>query len=105
MTVMYFFAAIILVSAFSATVAAGAIVQTPLLEILGPFSTGLVGVAGCFLLAGALLFVLDPDPVSGLDGALPRLMRTLPITGLSAILWLPIYVSLFNRRRRVRAAK
>lgn len=105
MTVFFFFAAIVLVSVISAIVAAEIAVQPPLLSVLGAFSTGLLGLAACFVLAATLLFILDPDPVSGLDAALPRLMRTLPITGLAAFLWLPMYLSLFNRLRRARVGQ
>lgn len=104
-TVFFFFAAIVLVSVISSIVVAEFVVQPQLLSVLGPFSTGLLGLAACFALAATLLFILDPDPVSGLDAALPRLMRTLPIAGLAAFLWLPMYLSLFNRIRRVRVGQ
>ncbi|WP_424988584.1 hypothetical protein [Microbulbifer sp. S227A] len=105
MTVFFFFAAILLVSIISAIVAAEVAAQPPLLSLLGSFSTGLLGLALCALLATTLLFMLDPDPVTGLDAPLPRLMRTLPIAGLSALLWLPIYLSLFGRLRRARSPR
>lgn len=105
MTVFFFFAAVTLVSIISAIVAAEIVAQPSMLAILGPFSTGLLGLAACFALAASLLFIRDPDPVSGLDATIPRFMRTLPITGLAAMLWLPMYLSLFNRLRRVRLAK
>ncbi|MEY8827882.1 hypothetical protein AB9K34_05640 [Sedimentitalea sp. XS_ASV28] len=105
MTVFFFFATILLVSIISAIVAAGVAAQPPLLSLMGPFSAGFLGLAICALLATGLLFMLDPDPVTGLDAPLPRLMRTLPITGLAAVLWLPVFLSLFGRLRRVRAAE
>lgn len=105
MTVFFFFAAIVLASLISAIIAVEITVRPPILDVLGPVSTGLLGLAACFALTAALLFVLDPDPVSGPEATLPRMMRTLPIAALAALLWLPLYLFLFKRLRRVRATR
>lgn len=63
-------------------------------------SAGLLGVAICALMAFGMLFALDPDPVFGADDLLSRLRRTAPLTGLSAILWLPIFMVVYTVRRR-----
>lgn len=102
MTVFYFFAMIILVSVIVSILIAQLVANAALIGSMGAFSTGLLGVAGCFALATAIFFLFDPDPVSGQDAPLARLMRNLPITGLSAIIWLPIFTTVFNRLRRKR---
>lgn len=64
------------------------------------FSGGLLGIALCGAIAFALLFALDPDPVFGADDWLSRGRRTAPWVGLSAILWLPMFLTFYSRRRR-----
>ncbi len=104
-TIFFFFASIILVSVITAILAALLVARAPLIGTLGPFSTGLLGLAACFLLACGLFYLLDPDPVAGADAPLSRLMRNLPVTGLSALIWLPVFVTLFNRLRIARVTK
>jgi len=99
----FFLGSIILVSIIVALLMAQLVVNVPFFDAFGPFSIGLLGVAGCFVLAYGAFFVLDPDPVSEFDAQVPLYMRTLPITGFSAFFWLPIYANTFNRLRRLRA--
>lgn len=101
--VSYFLICVLLVSVIVSLIMAQLIVSVPFFDAIGPFSAGLLGVAGCFLLAYAGFFVLNPDPVSEFDPQVPLYLRTLPITGFSAFLWLPIYASVFNRLRRKRS--
>ena len=103
-TIFFFFASILLVSVVASVLSAQMVVNARNLETLGAFSTGLVGVAVCFLVSYGLFFLLDPDPVSNLDIQVPLYQRTLPITGFSACIWLPIYTTLFNKLRRKRQA-
>lgn len=99
----FFFGCILLVSIIISLLVAQVVVHLPFFDDIGPFSAGLLGVAGCFALAYVFFFLLDPDPVSEFDVPVPLYIRTLPITGMSAMIWLPIYVSIFNRLRRRRA--
>ena len=103
-SIPYFLSVVALVSIsagiFSALTAAR--IQAP--TELTQFGTGILGVILCAGLAYAAFFVLDPDPVSEFDDPVPRHLRTLPITGFSAIIWLPIYMSLFIKLHRRHAA-
>ncbi len=102
MTVFFFFGSVVLVSIIVSVFMAQVMTNAPFFDAIGPFSAGLLGLLGCFLTAYAFFLILDPDPVSELDVPVPLLVRTLPITGFSAFVWLPIYVTLFNRLRRKR---
>ncbi len=102
MTIFFFFASIILVSIIASILIAQAVLHLPFFDVIGPFSAGLIGVAACFFLAYVSFYLLDPDPVSQFDAPAPLYIRTLPITGFSAMIWLPIYVTVFNRLRRKR---
>lgn len=104
MTVFVFLALIVVVSIIVGIVVATAMVRAPFIDLIGPFSTGLLGAVGCFVLAYIGFFILNPDPVSKVDNPVPLFVRTLPITGFSAMIWLPIFTTVFNRLRRKRAA-
>lgn len=64
------------------------------------FSAGLIGVALCTVVAFMMLFALDLDPIYGETDWLSRARRTMPVTGLSAILWLPVFLMVYSMRRR-----
>jgi hypothetical protein len=102
LTLFFFFASILLVSVIASILIAQMILSAPFFDTIGPFSAGLLGLAACFVFAYVAFYLLDPDPVSEFDAPVPLYIRTLPITGFSAILWLPIFVSIFNRLRRKR---
>ncbi len=102
MTIFFFFASILLVSIIASILIAQSILRVPFFDDIGPFSAGLLGVAACFTLAYGCFYLLDPDPVSEFDTPVPLYIRTLTITGFSAMIWLPIYVTIFNRLRRRR---
>jgi len=102
MTIFFFFASVILVSVIASVLIAEAVLRAPFFDIIGPFSAGLLGIAACFAFAYAAFYLLDPDPISEFDAPVPLHLRTLPITGFSAMIWLPIYVTIFNRLRRRR---
>lgn len=102
MTIFFFFASVLLVSVIASILIAQAILRAPFFDDIGPFSAGLLGVAACFVFAYVSFYLLDPDPVSEFDAPVPLYIRTLPITGFSAMVWLPIYVTIFNRLRRNR---
>ena len=102
MTIFFFFASVILVSIIASIVIAQAVIRLPFFDDIGPFSAGLLGIAACFIFAYISFFLLDPDPVSKFDAPVPLYLRTLPITAFSAFIWLPIYVTIFNRLRRKR---
>ncbi len=102
MTIFFFFASVLLVSVIASILIAMAVLRAPFFDDIGPFSAGLLGVAACFLFAYAAFYMLDPDPISEFDAPVPLYIRTLPITGFSAMIWLPIYVTIFNRLRRKR---
>lgn len=104
MAIFFFFASVLLVSIIASVLSAQLLANARYLEILGAFSTGLVGVALCFVVSYGLFFLLDPDPVSTLDVQVPLYQRTLSVTGFSACIWLPIYATLFNKLRRKRQA-
>lgn len=104
MSVFVFLALIVVVSIIVSIVVATAVIRAPFFDLIGPFSAGLLGAAGCFVLAYIGFFILDPDPVSEFDSPVPLYVRTLPITGFSAMIWLPIYTTVFNRLRRQRAS-
>jgi hypothetical protein len=104
MTLVFFFASIILVSVIASIFIAQTVINAPFFDQIGPFSAGLLGVAACFLFAYLSFYLLDPDPVSEFDVPVPLHIRTLPITAFSAMVWLPIYVTIFNRLRRKRIA-
>lgn len=92
-----------IVSILVSLLAAQLVIQLPFFDAIGPFSAGLLGVVMCFTLAYGFLYFLDPDPISEFDVQVPLYLRTLPITGLSAFIWLPVYVTIFNRLRRQRS--
>ncbi|SFT57093.1 hypothetical protein [Sedimentitalea nanhaiensis] len=100
MTVLFFFAQLLLVSIFVSVVMAHLSARAPFLNTIGAFSTGLLGLAGGFAIAFVLFLLLNPDPTRDLDAQVPLLLRTLPITGFSVFFWAPAYVVLFNRLRR-----
>lgn len=100
--ILYFLGTVVLVSVIAGIVAAQVAAQLPFFDMIGTFSAGLFGLALCFALAYAMFFVLDPDPVSEFDAPVPLYLRTLPITTFAGFLWLPIFVVLFNRLRRIR---
>ncbi len=102
MTIFFFFASVLLVSIIASVLIAEAVLRAPFFDQIGPFSAGLLGIAACFIFAYAAFYLLDPDPVSEFDTPVPLHLRTLPITGFSAMIWLPIYVTIFNRLRRRR---
>ena len=104
MTIPIFLAIVLLVSVIVSILVAGLIVRLPFYDAIGPFSAGLLGLTICFVLAYAGFYLLDPDKPSEFDPQVPLHIRTLPITGLSAIIWLPIFSIVFNRLRKVRAA-
>ena len=104
MTIFFFFASLILVSIIASVLIAEAVLRMPFFDTIGPFSVGLLGVAACFIFAYVAFYLLDPDPVSEFDAPVPLYIRTLPITGFSAMIWLPVFVTIFNRLRRVRGA-
>jgi hypothetical protein len=103
MTVFVFLGLIVVVSIIVSIVVATAVIRAPFFDLIGPFSAGLLGAGACFVLAYLGFFILDPDPVSEFDNPVPLYIRTLPITGFSAMIWLPIYTTVFNRLRRKRA--
>lgn len=102
MTIFFFFASVLLVSVIASILIALTVINAPFFDAIGPFSAGLLGVAACFAFAYTAFYMLDPDPVSEFDNPIPLHIRTLPITGFSAMIWLPIYVTIFNRLRRKR---
>ncbi len=102
MTIFFFFASIILVSVIASIFIAQSVINAPFFDAIGPFSAGLLGLAACFAFAYIAFYLLDPDPVSEFDAPVPLHIRTLPITGFSAMIWLPVYVTIFNRLRRKR---
>ncbi len=102
MTIFFFFASVALVSIIASILIALTVINAPFFDAIGPFSAGLMGVAACFAFAYVSFYLLDPDPVSEFDAPVPLHIRTLPITGFSALVWLPIYVTIFNRLRRKR---
>ncbi len=104
MIIFFFFASVILVSVIASILIAQAVINAPFFDAIGPFSAGLLGLAACFVFAYAAFYLLDPDPVSEFDAPVPLYIRTLPITGFSAFLWLPIYATVFNRLRRKRVS-
>ena len=103
MAVFVFLGLTVAVSIIVSIVVATAVIRAPFFDLIGPFSAGLLGAAACFVLAYIGFFILDPDPVSEFDNQVPLYIRTLPITGFSAMIWLPIYTTVFNRLRRTRA--
>lgn len=103
MTIFFFFACVILVSVIASILIALTVINAPFFDAIGPFSAGLLGVAACFVFAYVCFYLLDPDPVSEFDAPVPLHLRTLPITSFSALIWLPIYVTIFNRLCRIRA--
>lgn len=102
MSLIFFFAALALVSIIVSILAATAVMSTGVHDRIGAFSTGLIGVAICAALAFAALYLIDPDPVSGYDTPMQHAMRTLPLTAFSALIWLPIYMSVYSMLRRKR---
>ncbi len=102
MTIFFFFASVILVSIIASILIAMAVLRAPFFDDIGPFSAGLLGVAACFAFAYVSFYLLNPDPVSEFDAPVPLYLRTLPITVFSAMIWLPVYVTIFNRLRRKR---
>ncbi|MFT5613701.1 MAG: hypothetical protein ACI8Q6_000977 [Granulosicoccus sp.] len=102
MTIFVFLALIVVVSIIVSIVVATTVIRAPFYDIIGPFSAGLLGAAACFVLAYCGFFILDPDPVSEFDIPTPLYLRTLPITGLSAIIWLPVYMTIFSKLSRKR---
>jgi len=105
MTIFFFFASVLLVSIIASILIALTVINAPFFDTIGPFSAGLLGIAACFTFAYLSFYLLDPDPVSEFDYPVPLYIRTLPITGFSAMIWLPIYVTIFNRLRRKRIAQ
>ena len=96
---MSFWAILLLVVALSVAVSLGAarLVTGPWLSgRTTRLTSGLVGVALCAAAAFAALYALDPDPVYGAGDWLSRARRALPVTGLSAIVWLPVYLAAFT---------
>ena len=104
MTIFFFLASVVLVSIIASVLIAQLVIKAPFFDSIGSFSAGLLGVAGCFVVAYAFFFLLNPDLVSEFDAPSPLYMRTFTITGLSAFIWLPIYTAVFNRLRRKRGA-
>ena len=102
MTLAFFFTSVILVSILGSILIAWAVLRLPFFDDIGPFSAGLIGVAAYFIFAYGAFYLLDPDPVSKFDVPVPLYIRTLPITGFSAFIWLPVYIIIFNRLRRKR---
>ena len=102
MMILFFFASVLLVSVIASIVIAQAVVMAPFFDQIGPFSAGLLGVVACFAFAYGSFYLLDPDPVSKFDIPVPLHIRTLPITAFSTFIWLPIYVTIFNKLRRKR---
>lgn len=100
--IVFFFGTLLLVSIIVSLLVAQTVMHLPFFDAIGPFSAGLLGVAACFVLAYGFFYLLDPDPVSKFDVQVPLYQRTLPITGMSALIWLPIYVTIFNKLRRKR---
>lgn len=103
MAIFVFLALIIVVSIIVSIVVATAVIRAPFFDMIGPLSAGLLGAAACFVLAYSGFFILDPDPVSEFDAPVPLYLRTLPITGLSAMIWLPVYMTVFSKLSRKRA--
>jgi hypothetical protein len=102
MTIFFFFASVLLVSLIASLLIAEAVLRAPFFDAIGPFSAGLLGIGACFIFAYGAFYLLDPDPISEFDAPVPLYLRTLPITAFSAFIWLPIFVSIFNRLRRHR---
>lgn len=102
MTIFIFFTTITLVSIIASILIAQMILLAPFYDAIGPFSAGLLGLAACFVFAFIAFYMLDPDPMSEFEAPVPLYTRTLPITGFSAIIWVPIFVTIFNRLRRKR---
>ncbi len=99
-TMFVFLASVILVSVIISILVSTTAIRSPVYRALGPFAAGLAGAAICFVVAYVSFFLLDPDPVSEFDPQVPLYLRTLPITGFSAIFWLPIYMIVFTRLHR-----
>lgn len=102
MTIALFLALVVVVSIIVSILVATSVIRAPLYDRIGPFSSGLLGAAACFVLAYVGFYILDPDPVSEFDAPVPLYLRTLPITGLSAMIWLPFYMTIFSKLSRKR---
>ena len=64
------------------------------------FGSGLIGTLMCFGLTFAVFFLLDPDPATEFEKASSRYGRTLPITGFSMLIWLPLYLFVHGKLMR-----
>ena len=76
------------------------VARPALLDALGPFRAGLLGLAICSAIAvlGFGLANLDHIPLT--ENPKGRFWEAVQLAGASAILWLPVYLFAFSRARR-----
>jgi hypothetical protein len=71
-----------------------------LLDALGPFRAGLLGIVICGAIAVLGFGLADLDHIPLAENPKARFWEAVQLTGASAILWLPVYLFAFSRARR-----
>jgi hypothetical protein len=71
-----------------------------LLDALGPFRVGLLGIVICGAIAVLGFGLADLDHIPLAENPKARFWEAVQLAGASAILWLPVYFFAFSRARR-----
>ena len=71
-----------------------------LLDALGPFRVGLLGIVICGAIAVLGFGLADLDHIPLAENPKARFWEAVQLAGASAILWLPVYLFAFSRARR-----